>query len=342
MAWVTWRQHRIALAGAVIGLGAFAVVLGVTGLRMQSAYSALAHAGCSADSGNFNSRCGQLWGSYYHAGYPFTGNISWVAVALAALPALIGMFSGAPLVAREFESGTVTFAWTQVVSRGRWMAAKLGLLGAALAAAGVAFGLLASWWLLLADGTVSNSRWQPQQFGLTAVTFPGWVVLLFAAGVLAGTMIRRTVPAMAATGVFGTALLWFTIEQFPRWLTGYGLLHARASLVPATFAAEVSPNAILVGGNAASGPAGGWVVKTWFTRPHGQIVSPDSNTLNPLWNLKPSAQPAWLASHHLTLWVGYQSASRFWIFQAAECAVAVALAVVLGAAAVWLVRRRSA
>ena len=33
-------------------------------------------------------------------------------------PALIGLFFGAPLIARELETGTFRLAWTQSVTRG--------------------------------------------------------------------------------------------------------------------------------------------------------------------------------------------------------------------------------
>ena len=55
------------------------------------------------------------------------------------VPVLIGMFWGAPLIARELETGTFRLAWTQSVSRVRWLLVKLGLVG--LAAIVVAGGL---------------------------------------------------------------------------------------------------------------------------------------------------------------------------------------------------------
>ena len=45
-------------------------------------------------------------------------------------PALIGVFWGAPLVARELEAGTHRLVWTQSVTRTRWLATKLGLTAA--------------------------------------------------------------------------------------------------------------------------------------------------------------------------------------------------------------------
>src|ERR1700756_4462881 len=40
MSWVTWRQHRIALAGVAALLGALAVCLWLVGLQLHHAYAA--------------------------------------------------------------------------------------------------------------------------------------------------------------------------------------------------------------------------------------------------------------------------------------------------------------
>ena len=44
-------------------------------------------------------------------------------------PALIGIFWGAPLIARELETGTYRLAWNQSVTRARWIAVKLAWSG---------------------------------------------------------------------------------------------------------------------------------------------------------------------------------------------------------------------
>src|SRR5206468_12843846 len=69
-------------------------------------------------------------------------NVPW----LNFLPMLVGIFWGAPLIAREVEQGTQRLAWTQSVSRLRWMTTKLVLLLAATAAGALIFSVLFSWW----------------------------------------------------------------------------------------------------------------------------------------------------------------------------------------------------
>ena len=60
MAWVTWRQHRFALAGVAALLGALAVCLWIVGLQLHHAYAAAtachpaSSIACSELVGRFN------------------------------------------------------------------------------------------------------------------------------------------------------------------------------------------------------------------------------------------------------------------------------------------------
>jgi hypothetical protein len=108
------------------------------------------------------------------------------------------------------------------------------------------------------------------------------------------------------------------------------------------------------GGNGAALP---WVLNQWWTGPDGHVASPDQ-VRNVLQGFVPKvpihgkgkgkgegAPPPvlqWLAQHHFTQWFSYQPASRYWHFQAIEGGWLLALAVILGVATVWLVRRRAA
>jgi len=136
MAWVTWRQHRTALAGVAALLGALAVGLWLIGLRLHHAYAAAAacHPAASAI-------CYDMFSSFNTMdGFLATG------VILQILPALIGAFAGAPVLAREMETGTFRYVWTQGFGRWRWTLAKLVLLAIAVAAAAGLFTLAMSWY----------------------------------------------------------------------------------------------------------------------------------------------------------------------------------------------------
>ncbi len=136
MAWVTWRHHRIALAGVAAFLGALAVWLWTAGLPLHHAYAAAAS--CQPSS---SAACQNLINAFQSTNVILKGGF-----VLQAIPLLIGAFVGAPLLAREFETGTFRYAWTQGFGRWRWTVAKLVLVGVAVAAIASAFSALVSWY----------------------------------------------------------------------------------------------------------------------------------------------------------------------------------------------------
>ena len=87
-------------------LGALAVYLWITGLKIHHAYTAAAchpvssHAPASPERSSIRNDCD---------GQQHT--------LLQLVPALIGAFVGAPLLARELETGTFRYAWTQGFGR---------------------------------------------------------------------------------------------------------------------------------------------------------------------------------------------------------------------------------
>src|SRR5258708_19261117 len=136
MAWITWRQHGFALAGVAAFLGALAVWLWTAGIALHHAYAAATAChpagalACADVVTKFNDLNHALLGGY----------------ALQPVPALIGAFVGAPVLARELETGTFRYAWTQGFGRVRWALAKLVTLAAVVAVAPRALGLLLSWY----------------------------------------------------------------------------------------------------------------------------------------------------------------------------------------------------
>ena len=134
-AWTRFRTQAAVGAGV---LAIAAIVLLVTGIQLAHAYDAAA-AACK-QHGN----CAGLFNAFLTQGYFTAGKL--LGAAGLAVPGLIGMFWGAPLVARELETGTFRLAWTQGVTRTRWLAAKLAIAGAAAIAAGELFTLMVNWW----------------------------------------------------------------------------------------------------------------------------------------------------------------------------------------------------
>jgi hypothetical protein len=141
LAWVTWRQHRAAIIGLAVLYGGLAVIMVWAALQGHANYTALIRDRCIGSTQLV--RCGPLLGDF-----PWLMNTTYpiaVAMALHIVPLLTGMFLGAPVLAREFEQGTVRFAWTQGTSRTRWAVVQLTLLAIPVTAAAAALGALAAW-----------------------------------------------------------------------------------------------------------------------------------------------------------------------------------------------------
>ncbi len=208
MAWVTWRQQRPALISVPALLGAVAVFLLIAGLWVHHNYAVLtacqplSSGACQALNSSFNSTDWAMGDT--------------ILILMNLIPALIGAFTGGPVLARELETGTYRYAWTQGFGRERWTIAKLALLGVTLAVVAGAFSQVFAWFfhpfLAQEDMTVLSAT----VFGTTGLAFGAWTLVAFAIGALAGALIRRIVPAMAATlgAYLGLALLtWLFLRK---------------------------------------------------------------------------------------------------------------------------------
>lgn len=306
MVWVTWRQHRFALGGAAALLGGLSLLMLINGLQMRTTLSSLGLNGCHPVT---VARCApQL--SIFDNSYSRWGHA--LPALLHLVPPLVGAFIGGPLLAREFESGTFRFAWTQGTGRVRWVAVKLALLGAAVVAASAAFSLLFSWWYrpFFASG---GSLMTPAIFDLSGAGFAAWTLAAFALGAFAGAAIRHTVPAMAAAmaawaGLAGATVLYLRpVYQAPIVIRQLSAVHK----MPHGFQIDIG----------AGGPLRAWVLRTWLYPP------PDARHF-PLTTVP-------------TVWTKYQPESRFWHFQLIEAGWLLALVLLLGVATIWLVRRRA-
>jgi ABC-type transport system involved in multi-copper enzyme maturation permease subunit len=321
MGWVIWRQHRVMLAGVAALLVALAVYLLITGLQMHHAYAAVTACRpassfvCGDITDNFNSTYGPPANS--------------IAALLQAVPALIGVFAGTPVLARELETGTFRYAWTQGFGRTRWTVAKLASLAIVVTAAAGAFSVLFSWYFSPFFAESEQPPLAPTVFDLRGVAFAAWTLAAFAIGALAGMLIRRVVPAMAATLA----------------------VYAGLALAVGVFLRQHYLTPLVTGSLNVSGSA--WILSQWWTR--GGVFAfagrPPDDLLRQLCPPPSSGlgfKPAYgtitqcVVQHGYTQWTSYQPASRFWPFQWIEGGWLLALSVLLIAATVWLVRRRAA
>ncbi|TDC55451.1 ABC transporter permease [Actinomadura sp. KC345] len=213
MIWLTFRQFRVQAAVVFGGLAALGAVLAVTGPGISDAYHG-GVAACTAqgDCSNFNERFFIDHEMYFGA----------VVGVVLFLPGIIGIFWGAPLITRELEHGTHRLVWTQSVTRTRWMAVKLGLIGlATVAAAGLA-SLAAGWWSEPLDQALAERmpRISPLLFDVRGIAPIGYAAFAFMLGVTVGVLVRRLLPAMAVTLIVFTAVqvvmpLWVRPHVIP-------------------------------------------------------------------------------------------------------------------------------
>ncbi|MEU2025025.1 ABC transporter permease [Streptomyces sp. NPDC016469] len=210
---VVRTQRRSLWAGAALVALGIAVVIG---LRI---WVATAHENCADGD---TTRCGD---HLYLASYARTTAQTFLADGgrvLLGLSLLTGIFVAGPLIARELESGTFRFGWTQSITPARWLAARLAPL-ALLAAAGTTVLVLVYRWGR--SGVLGHSPSDLAWFGDT--TYPGlgpvavaYALFAVAVGALCAVLVRRALPAMALTAVVvGTVMYGFGKRRYELWPT---------------------------------------------------------------------------------------------------------------------------
>ena len=188
MTWLTWRQHRAQLYVGAALLAALAVLLLITGLQMASQYHS-ALAACAASHS-----CGNLASTLFLGSHA----VGFLVIMTIGVPGLLGLFWGAPLVAAELETGTSQFAWMQSITRKRWLAVKTGWVLLAAAVWGGAVSALVTWWSG-PDNALQLDAFQANRFDIKGIVPVGYALFAVALGIAAGTLLRRTLPALAVT-----------------------------------------------------------------------------------------------------------------------------------------------
>ncbi|GAA3703497.1 transporter [Nonomuraea antimicrobica] len=207
MIWLTWRQFRGSAAVTVAALVALAAVLAWTGPRLAADH-ATGITACTASgtaSGTASEACGRFFDRLFE---DYQAPFLAVTLVLLLLPGLIGLFWGAPMITRELETGTHLLVWNQTITRTRWLAVKLVMIGLAATSAGGLAALAATWW----SGPLDRSApagWtlmDPVVFGARGVVPMAYAAFAFVLGVTVGLLVRRTLPAMAVTLVLFAAV----------------------------------------------------------------------------------------------------------------------------------------
>ncbi len=356
MIWLTWRQFRAQAITAAAALVAFAIVLAVSGPNMASRYASSGITGCHGGS------CAGLASHFLilltsgsaaaRRSQPYVILYFLSVLVILTAPAIIGIFWGAPLIARELETGTCRLAWNQSVTRTRWLTVKLTLTGVAAMAVTEALSLMQAWWAAPIGKAVglggsasimSEGRFGYFVFPTHGITPLGYAAFGFALGVTAGLLIRRAIPAMAVTLVifavvqFATPLL-IRPHLIPPNRTIATIAAAQANVVPA------GGSTITVTATHVPGQPGAWITSSGAVNAAGQPVTAPAACASALpHTLSGGGSANWdncLASHGIRMAVSYQSVSHYWPLQLTETALFLALALALAGFCFWQLGRR--
>jgi hypothetical protein len=337
MMWLTWRQFRAQTIVTSTALAVLAIVLAYTGPALAHRYDTSGIASCKV-----NVNCATLATRFLDKLTGIDPILYFLGIGLLfVVPGIIGVFWGAPLVTREIEARTYRLAWNQSVTRTRWLAVKLGLIGlAAMATAGL-LSLMLTWWSSPIDHAVGLNpthgiiliRVAPVLFDVRGITPIGYAAFAFALGVTAGVLIRRTIPAMAAT-LAGFAIVQITM---PSWIRPHLIAPARANVAlnPANIDG-IRDSTVLA--TPSYTPRGGWILSSQVTDKAGHPFQGALSRACQSGNFQKCQLS--IGSLHLRQLITYQPASRFWAFQRYETTIFVALAVALAWVCFWWIRRR--
>ncbi|MEV0805191.1 transporter [Micromonospora sp. NPDC050200] len=327
MIWLAWRQHRRQILITLLGFAALAALMIPIGLSMRHTFADLGLPECVRQVARADVAPATVDGceAAFRRFANRYGSMNLVAVLLLILPMLVGLFWGAPLVAREVEHGTHRFAWTQGVGRTHWALVKFGLVVAVTAAVAVCYGLGMSWWVSPLTQAAHEGRLGIIVFDLQGVAPIGYTLFAVTLGIFAGTLWRRMLPAMTVT------------------LVGYVGVRAAVAVLARP---HYQPARTLTFPVDGAGPMrmtrGDWILSSGVRNADGRMVAADAQVVCPPGAPGPGGG---VCGADLGLgpgaynWQLYQPANRFWLFQYIETGIFVALAALLLYFAVRRLRR---
>ncbi len=327
---VSVNRFRHEAEAAVVGMMAIGLIAYVTGARMNDEYRSSGLADCLALRERSN--CQPMIDRF---GDQFS-SMQLLIVPLVLLPALLGAFVGAPLVAREIESNSHRFLWTQGVSRQRWFASSSAVAVGLAAIVGVTYSVVAGAWL---DTT---NRVSDQRFGrlydLQGVVPVASSVFAVAVGIACGIFLRRTVPAMGLTiGIFVAVRVMLGLFVRPRLASPITteLTYSGADPLAGTGAWELSNRTV-----DASGTVIGQSGSLDISGLSGRCPGINTAVGGPLPD--PAVVERCLRDLDVRTVIRYHPGDRFWSFQLAESALLIGLAGVSLVAAHVRLRRNVA
>ena len=308
MTWVAWRVQRPQLLAAIGAVVILAIWLSATGLTMGH---------------------DQTW-KYWTDGDVYV---------LYALPGVLGLVLGASLLAGEMDHCTHRLAWTQSVTRTRWLAFKLLVAGIVAAGMVTALTVLLEWWtgaVSLAastdSGGFSGIRIQPSGFDLTGLVVVGYTVFAFMLGSALGAVIRHPGWAFAS----GVPVFVFCRVVVQDWLRPHLVAPTTYASLTGVLSKAVENGWVLNSGLVPAGRTSPAPGQTWWPGPSALYRSCSSQAQTN------AGQAHCAVVAHIHYVYQYQPESHYWALQGAEMAIFLGMALLLLGATVIAVRRWTA
>jgi hypothetical protein len=317
MIWATWRMERSLyfVAGAILVMIAF--LLALAGAHQEAAWTTYSNLHCGQPGSS--SGCLSAADSYYSA-----SRFSSTGVVVGFLtPGLLGLVIGAPIVAKEVGQNTNRLAWTQSITRTRWLILKLGVGAVATAVLVAALTPVFQWW----TGAVQRGdRVVPPNFDISGLVPVAYALFAFMLGALLGALVKRTGWAFAL-GVPLFGVLRFLERSY-----------LRSRLVPPVYAST-----------SQMAPSNNWVLNQGYlplgdsVPGHGITWLSETDTVASCTN--PGGGKAVHSVQHcesllrLHYVVQMQPGSHYWTLQLAEAGIFVVAACVLCVITIVAVRR---
>ncbi|HEV7963234.1 MAG TPA: ABC transporter permease subunit [Actinoplanes sp.] len=326
MIWMSWRQFRAQALVGVIAVAALAVYLVILGMQIRHGYSDNLDL-CQKQGGG----CASVMTEFQNV---YKSRLYFLDAILVLIPALIGLFWGAPLVTRELEAGTHRLVWNQSITRRRWLAIKLLVVGLASMALAGAASLLLTWAASPFD-LVAENRFTTLLFGARNIVPIAYAAFAFVLGTVVGIMVRRAVPAMALT-----FLVFVVIQVLVPNMVRPHLMTPVTTSQPMT--AQVIKNLSFLGRHPTiSGLKipGAWVTSSSeLLTSSGQPI--DQNKYGECTSGAFDAAADCLGKLNLHVDITYQPIDRYWTFQWLESALFIGLSVLLVAFGMWRIKGR--
>lgn len=319
MRWLLWRQHRAETLALTIAVTVLITVLVILGRPMHALFpSGPAH--CLTTTIDHGCRNAIMQLQQNH------GYSTSLLVLLNLAPYLIGGFLGAPLLAREMETGTWQLAWTQTIPRLRWLVAKVAVLGAVSALLAAVLATVIAWYRqpldLLGGFDITG-------FDLTGLVPMAYTLFAFALSVCAGLLLRRSLPAAAAAFVGFVALR----VGIAGWIRPH-------YITPMTLNEPILPGSGEIP-DGAPNPRDRILTQGFTDATGHHITGLDAAIMQGKAGETGADPTVYLHANGIQHWVVYQPIDRYWTFQLIETAIFVGLAAVLLAVVVWRLQRRA-